>query len=220
MPPEFYLPNADDVKILQDLIRREAARRLNASISSENLDLWYPSEVFVAYTPLGGIPVMEVVDGEFVPGQALCRIYRILRGSSEAELKRVYAFNELVYNISCAVAIPASVFIVIMKTKWGEWVGFCPGGDSCATCGETGTGTGTGTESETGTGTGTCETLGDSFDIHDVPEVTTPSLNDWVLLVGADGCVSKISAENFSDWVCNRCDETGTGTGSDETGTG
>ena len=83
-----------------------------------------PSEIYVARTPVGGVPGLRPQTGtgstEDAVGQATCPLYRV--GHSGVEEGRLVPIDgsALVNNLS-ATAIPGSTWVLAKQDKFGDW---------------------------------------------------------------------------------------------------
>ncbi len=81
-------------------------------------------DIHVARTPTGGIPALTEASGtaiDDVPGSAECEIYRLITNDTGTKrLSTTPVYKKTVYNIS-TTAIPAAVWVLIKRDKFGEW---------------------------------------------------------------------------------------------------
>lgn len=131
-----YVLNEESYALLREIFRAykdeifgsEAAPR-----REEQVD-YLPPEVYVAITPMGGIPAYSggtatgtgtgATDDD-VPGSAQCKVYRVLGAGPSASMHRVGNLEVLVYNLS-QVAVDENIPVLIQRDKFGKW--FVAGG--------------------------------------------------------------------------------------------
>lgn len=160
----------DDIPILQQMIaeyrrhNREGDIQPHILIEEEPADDIFTPEVYVAKTPVGGIPALEVeiypATGSihYVPGKARCDIYKLWPRTSLTEQELIATiYDQLVYNVSQHRI--DSLFKIVWRDKYGDWVTDCGPCELGTGTGTTGTGsTGTGSTGTGSTGTGTTGT--------------------------------------------------------------
>lgn len=128
----YKLFNDEDTRILQGLIDREKAGRINniRSDSERSFDAGedhQAPETYIGIPQTGtGIPALEEVgtsgpgEGD-IPGSEMCDIYRVVG----TELKSI-GLEQRVYNIS-STALTQS-WIPVTRDKFGNWVALGGGG--------------------------------------------------------------------------------------------
>lgn len=132
MAKERYNLSGDDVKFLRGIIGQFKKLRINPDQLPfvPNPTLTAPN-VYIALTPSSGIPAMRsgngVGTGSFsvdVPGNALCKIYRLQFIDG---VQGLYLVNTsvTVYNITFT-AVPANTYIIIKRDKFGVWIADVP----------------------------------------------------------------------------------------------
>lgn len=132
-----YVLTEEDVVELREVLA-ERRRRSLSTANRPRVDAEYdglPPEVYIAYTPTGGIPALAVnitgtgtQEEDDTPGSAECDIYRIIDGFFVST-----GVTRTVYNLS-PLAVDGKHWIVVMRDKWGTWVipnigkdfGVCP----------------------------------------------------------------------------------------------
>ncbi len=117
MADGYYLSESD-LAVLKEMLawyKRQPGNTQNRHGDSSIDFADHPApEVYVAFTPLAGIPAL--VDA--TPGSATCDIYRILNGvlvPAGSPLQRT------VYNISQTTVV-GGTYVKVERDKWGSWV--------------------------------------------------------------------------------------------------
>lgn len=89
-------------------------------------------DLFVVRAPTGGIPALSLGSntgsgtdygdhGDDVPGQAVCRVFRVTRSGSTLAVRQVATKEITVVNLSTA-AVTEGEWVVVARTKHGEFV--------------------------------------------------------------------------------------------------
>lgn len=89
-------------------------------------------DLFAVRAPTGGIPALSLGSnsgsgtdsgdyGDDVPGQAVCRVFKIVRAGASVSLKRLGTKDVVVCNLSTA-AVTEGEWVVVARTKHGEFV--------------------------------------------------------------------------------------------------
>jgi hypothetical protein len=168
-----YILSEEDRGVLLDMIKREMERSRSTPNRSSNdrtdHEEIFPPEVYVAYTPLLGIPGMTFrsVTGTGTragtgtgtgtrgpwPGHAQCDIYHAVPDADDVLELVSMGFNQVVYNLS-ETPIPGATWVLTWRDKPGTWFAEAPvtGGfveiwlptDICPIGAVTGTGTAAG----------------------------------------------------------------------------
>jgi hypothetical protein len=130
MNDPYYLTE-EDVKTLKELVAWRLSReqtvnrpRYGAGPSFE-FDGTQAPEVYLAFTPVGGIPAMGEPSGTgspdvFTPGSAICQIYQYIPGLTPDDFIKV-ALSLTIYNIS-TTAVPQHTLVKVSREKFGIWV--------------------------------------------------------------------------------------------------
>lgn len=127
MADAYYLTEEDLVKIRQIAEQVLGTRKNSPSRYRLGEEESQSPEVYVALTPMGGIPALTpnteagtgTGSGDFdEPGFANCDIYKLVdRGNPEL----LYSgFNRRIYNLSSSI-IPEDTWIIVARDKFGRW---------------------------------------------------------------------------------------------------
>lgn len=138
-----------DLELLKKFIQQLKDQSVNQGSREGPAPLRNTPDVYVIYTPAGGIPSRD----RFRPGSVDCQIYRVINGLLEVTGLPL----RTVYNVGYQ-KVEGHQFVRITRDKFGTWFS-----DTCLLCSfddadpYTGTGTGTGSiiTPDPGTGTGT-----------------------------------------------------------------
>ncbi len=118
MADELYGLTQDDVALFKELVLAHKNGWLSVrQRSAPNEEQGTAPEVYIALTPVGGIPARSGT----TPGFADCTIYRLLPNPSGTKvLTEAGAGFRTVYNLS-ATSIPSGEYIQTKRDKWGIW---------------------------------------------------------------------------------------------------
>jgi hypothetical protein len=123
--PQFFLSESD-VEMLKRFRDYLHSTRRNGRAGDSPPDDFQSTDVYIAKVPTGGIagiyePVGTGSNSE--PSYAVCQVYSIYYNSTSGndELLAVTGLTPRVYNIG-EEAIAADSWVVIAKTKFGQWV--------------------------------------------------------------------------------------------------
>ncbi len=121
MPDGYYLTTADARTLSQ--MMTEWRRKHPTLRYSGDEDTADAPEIYIAYTPVGGIPALSGV----TPGAAECTIRQILRDVPSVVVSQVTA--RTVYNLS-STAVPPATTVLTVRDKFGAFIAVtAPGGD-------------------------------------------------------------------------------------------
>lgn len=213
MPGPYMLSEDDRAwmqKVIQDYVDRLGNPTGRPDTTNEPPQA---PETYIALTPSTGIPAIDQSGTtgtgtvsyalDDVPGSAVCRIYRLIRGT----FRRVGP-TKLVYNLSRS-ALPGNAWILVTRDKFGTWIiPCCPEDDTTVD-----------TDAATGTGTGTVGCVGV---VYSLPRESWDCIDgrwrkcEWTETLSID--VFSCPYIEVTDPVCDFADcppieDTGTGTG-------
>lgn len=133
-----YILNDRDRELLKELRRELERKRQNpAAPPSDELVEAGASEVYVAKTPVDGIPAMTATNPP-EPGSAVCDVYSLLEEDTYV-LRPIEGLDKIILNIA-ADDIPGDTWVQVNKTKSGYWLAIKGATDSsqignCDSCG-------------------------------------------------------------------------------------
>ncbi len=116
-----YLLSEEDRAILKLIIEKERSRLISpnyrAPVEPDDQFSLGP-EVYVAYTPVGGIPANPTTGtASDILSSAECEIYR---KDENGRMELVEGLTKIVYNLSL-VDVPELEWVLLKRDKWGTW---------------------------------------------------------------------------------------------------
>jgi len=123
--PKLLTLSERDVKALRGLLDRvQGSRRNPEGRPDTTVDDHQAPEVYVAKTPSGGIPALDVESSTSYPGVAQCNIYKLSPSSDSSEtavLLQVEGLRKWVRNLTES-DIAGSSWVLVVREKFGSWI--------------------------------------------------------------------------------------------------